>query len=230
MKKAILIVLTLLAALPAPVVDARTGPLTLLLAGGGEDNSIRISLSPDGREYVIRSIVPLEAGGNLCTHPEERLNELVCEATEIAGFEVNVGGGADTVILARTQTSFELVKTGFEQRVAVLARDWSAMPHFVVDTSRNGRGPWTPPAGVYPDPQDWCNPPDRGLGLRPTTATGSPLADAFLWIKTPGESDGSCTRGLSSGIDPEWQQVDPPAGAWFPKQALELAQLAQPPL
>ena len=26
-----------------------------------------------------------------------------------------------------------------------------------------GAGPWQP--GVYPDPQDWCNPPDRGLGL-----------------------------------------------------------------
>ena len=40
----------------------------------------------------------------------------------------------------------------------------SVLKHFVVDTSRNGQGPWTPPA--YPDPQDWCNPPDRGLGLR----------------------------------------------------------------
>ncbi|WP_255474595.1 glycoside hydrolase family 6 protein, partial [Micromonospora sp. AMSO31t] len=37
----------------------------------------------------------------------------------------------------------------------------------MVDTSRNGQGPWTPPAGVtWPDPQTWCNPPDRGLGLR----------------------------------------------------------------
>jgi Ca2+-binding RTX toxin-like protein len=100
MKKAILIVLTLLAALPAGAAEAETGPLTLLLAGGREDNSIRISLSPDGRDYVIRSIVPLEAGGDLCRHPEERPNELLCTATEIAGFEVNVGGGADSVVLA----------------------------------------------------------------------------------------------------------------------------------
>src|SRR4029450_13638083 len=61
----------------------------------------------------------------------------------------------------------------------------------VVDTSRNGRGPWTPPAD-HPagDPQDWCNPPDRGLGLRPTLNTGDPLVDALLWVKTPGESGG----------------------------------------
>ena len=105
------------------------------------------------------------------------------------------------------------------------------LTHFVIDTSRNGQGPWTPPAGLYPDPQDWCNPPGRGLGIRPTTDTGDPLADAFLWVKVPGESDGQCSRGLTGngGVDPEWGVVDPAAGAWFPQQALELTRLAQPP-
>jgi endoglucanase len=103
--------------------------------------------------------------------------------------------------------------------------------HFVIDTSRNGRGPWTPPAGTYSDPQDWCNPPGRGLGVRPTTNTASPLGDALLWIKVPGESDGTCTRGLPPGsVDPEWGVVDPAAGQWFPQQALQLARLANPPL
>ncbi len=105
--------------------------------------------------------------------------------------------------------------------------------HFVVDTSRNGQGPWTPPAGVYPDPQDWCNPPGRGLGPRPTDQTGNPLLDAYLWVKTPGESDGECTRGLGPAgttVDPEWGIVDPGAGDWFPQQALQLVQLANPPL
>ena len=54
--------------------------------------------------------------------------------------------------------------------------------HFVIDTSRNGVGPWQPPAGAYPDAQDWCNPPDRGAGLRPTLDTGVPLLDAYLWV------------------------------------------------
>lgn len=105
------------------------------------------------------------------------------------------------------------------------------LSHFVVDTSRNGQGPWTPPAS-YPDGQDWCNPPGRGLGARPTTDTGDPLADAFLWVKIPGESDGQCSRGLADtgGVDPEWGRVDPAAGEWFPEQALELARLAVPPL
>jgi endoglucanase len=106
-----------------------------------------------------------------------------------------------------------------------------ATTHFLVDTSRNGQGWWNPPSGVYSDPQDWCNPPGRGLGARPTANTGNPLVDAFLWVKTPGESDGACTRGAPAGsADPEWHQVDPAAGAWFAAQALQLAQLASPPL
>ncbi|WP_420846457.1 glycoside hydrolase family 6 protein [Micromonospora terminaliae] len=106
------------------------------------------------------------------------------------------------------------------------------LAHFVVDTSRNGQGPWTAPAGVtWPDPQTWCNPPDRGLGLRPTTATGDPLADAFLWVKTPGQSDGQCDRGTGTGRDPaRGGMADPAAGAWFDQQALELVRYANPPL
>jgi endoglucanase len=103
--------------------------------------------------------------------------------------------------------------------------------HFVIDTSRNGQGPWTPPSGRYTDAQDWCNPPGRGLGDRPTTkSTGSPLLDAKLWVKVPGESDGSCTRGTAGPTDPQWGFTDPPAGAWFTQQAAQLIQLAVPPL
>jgi endoglucanase len=103
--------------------------------------------------------------------------------------------------------------------------------HFVIDTSRNGLGPWKPTAS-YPDAQDWCNPPGRGLGARPTADTGIALVDAYLWAKVPGESDGSCNRGIAgSTTDPEWgATVDPAAGAWFPQQALQLAQLARPAL
>jgi endoglucanase len=106
------------------------------------------------------------------------------------------------------------------------------LAHFVIDTSRNGRGPWTPPAGVtWPDPQTWCNPPNRGLGIRPTTNTGNPLADAFLWIKTPGQSDGPCDRGTGTGLDPARGNIaDPAAGAWFDEQAIELVRYANPPL
>jgi len=111
-----------------------------------------------------------------------------------------------------------------------LVRNAAEQAHFVIDTSRNGQGPWTPPAGVYTDAEDWCNPPDRGLGLAPTTDTGNALIDAYLWIKVPGESDGRCYRGTGGPLDPERGIEDPAAGAWFPEQARELIALANPPI
>jgi endoglucanase len=108
----------------------------------------------------------------------------------------------------------------------------SLLEHFVIDTSRNGQGPWTP-AVSYPDSQDWCNPPGRGLGVLPTANTGLALLDAYLWLKLPGESDGECTRGLGPAgttVDPEWGRVDPAAGQWFPEMALDLVYNANPPL
>lgn len=101
---------------------------------------------------------------------------------------------------------------------------------FVIDTSRNGQGPWTS-AVSYPDNQDWCNPPARGLGFAPTVKTGVDLNDAFLWIKIPGESDGQCNRGTAGTTDPARNNTaDPAAGQWFPDMALELVHNANPPL
>lgn len=74
--------------------------------------------------------------------------------------------------------------------------------HFVIDTSRNGAGPH--------GSGEWCNPPGRALGTPATVHTGHPLVDAFLWVNSPGESDGPCNGG-------------PPPGTWWPEYALDLA-------
>jgi endoglucanase len=76
---------------------------------------------------------------------------------------------------------------------------------WVIDTSRNGNGP----APGYA----WCNPAGRAVGRSPTTRAGSARLDAYLWVKAPGESDGTCRGG-------------PPAGEWWPDYALGLAQRA----
>ncbi|HUN88611.1 MAG TPA: glycoside hydrolase family 6 protein [Terriglobales bacterium] len=141
----------------------------------------------------------------------------------------------------------------------------SAVPttHFIIDTSRNGQGPLD--ATVYGNaPYDqpswvistlsggtWCNPPARGLGVRPTANTGVSLLDAYLWVKVPGESDGTCdsqggarawdytaytqpgwptTSAGQAVFDPLWGLDDPIAGGWFSQQALDLAQRANPKL
>jgi endoglucanase len=138
-----------------------------------------------------------------------------------------------------------------------------ATTRFVIDTSRNGNGPnpmtkfaaapFNQPATVISAlaTGSWCNPPDSGLGLRPTARTGTPLLDAYLWVKTPGQSDGQCdaaggVRAWDYSLytqpswptdpaaqrlfDPLWGTNDPAAGAWFPQQARQLAQDAQPAL
>jgi endoglucanase len=139
----------------------------------------------------------------------------------------------------------------------------AAATHFLIDTSRNGQGPFN--AASYSAPPynqpasviqtlnngNWCNPPARGLGLRGTANTGVTLLDAYLWVKVPGESDGSCnaqggvrawdytqytqpgwpTDGAGQALfDPLWGLVDPAAGQWFPQQALDLVKRANPPL
>ncbi|MDT9700622.1 glycoside hydrolase family 6 protein [Streptomyces sp. P17] len=85
-----------------------------------------------------------------------------------------------------------------------LSRDLGGK-HFVIDTSRNGNGPL---------PGVWCNPPGRALGTPPSTETGDPVLDAYLWVKRPGESDGTCEGG-------------PDAGRWWPEYALALARNSQ---
>ena len=101
MKKLLLISFALVALLAPAGAHAAQKTYTVLLAGGVEESDIHIWLTPDGREYVIDSIVQLEVGGTVCSHPEEKSNELICDAPSIAGFEVNAGGGNDRVEVAK---------------------------------------------------------------------------------------------------------------------------------
>jgi len=93
---------------------------------------------------------------------------------------------------------------GYGEAVSALTKG----AHYVVDTSRNGAGP-------APDaPLNWCNPSGRALGAPPTTATAGAHADAYLWIKRPGDSDGACGRG------------DPGPGHFVNQYAIDLARAA----
>ncbi|CAD7697686.1 unnamed protein product [Ostreobium quekettii] len=109
-------------------------------------------------------------------------------------------------------------------------------PHMIIDTGRNARSPRT-------DCGNWCNARDAGTGVLPTTATAIPdIIDAYLWLKTPGESDG-CTEVLPTGefcprFDLFCGSVDsigsrpgepraPEAGDWFDYQVKMLARNAK---
>jgi Ca2+-binding RTX toxin-like protein len=101
MKKFLLISFAFLALAAPAFAYAEGETYTVLLAGGAEESNIQIWLSADGRDYVIDSLAELEVGGEICVHSEGKANELVCPAPSIAGFEVNAGGGADRVTVAR---------------------------------------------------------------------------------------------------------------------------------
>jgi endoglucanase len=188
-------------------------------------------------------------------------------------------------VWSETSTTPDLNTSGIDASYASALGSTVPATHFIVDTSRNGLGPNSMQTyAATPDDQPgsvistlvaggWCNPTDEGLGVRPTAATGvqlssldsylpgnPPLLDAYLWIKTPGQSDGQCdaaggvrswndaaytppipgwpssTSPAFQTFDPLWSLqtgsvfTDPAAGAWFSQQALMLAQNANPAL
>ena len=81
---------------------------------------------------------------------------------------------------------------------------------FVINTAQNGNGPLRNPHPSTEGVDDLCNPPRRALGPRPTTTTGFPHIDAFLWTHVPGNSSGPCNGG-------------PPSGVFWPARAETLA-------
>ncbi|CAI4214994.1 unnamed protein product [Parascedosporium putredinis] len=89
----------------------------------------------------------------------------------------------------------------------------AGMPnHAIVDTGRNGV------SGLREEWGNWCNVAGAGFGIRPSADTGSELADAFVWVKPGGESDGtsdeSATRYDSYCGKPDAFKPSPEAGQW----------------
>ena len=135
--------------------------------------------------------VYIDAGNARWKTPDEMASALKSVNIDAAaGFALNI---------SNFLTTEETVGYGEKISAAVGGK------HFLIDTSRNGRGPTSDLA--------WCNPPGRAIGASPTTKTGHQLVDALLWIKRPGESDGECNGG-------------PAAGVWWPEYVLDLARRA----
>ncbi|WP_437674794.1 glycoside hydrolase family 6 protein [Sorangium sp. So ce131] len=101
--------------------------------------------------------------------------------------------------------------------------------HFIIDTSRNGRG------GIREDWGYWCNNIGAGMGERPkANPGGAPRLDAFYWVKPPGDSDGTADKNavrydLFCGYENADQRA-PEAGVWFHEYFVECVKNANPPL
>ncbi|WP_405105099.1 glycoside hydrolase family 6 protein [Micromonospora sp. NBC_01405] len=149
----------------------------------------------------------------------------------------------------------KLVSVGFNSNIGML-----------IDTSRNGWGGTARPTGpgaltsvdTYVNggrvdrrihAGNWCNQSGAGLGERPKAAPESGI-DAYVWVKPPGESDGSSKaipnnegKGFDRMCDPTYTgnarngnsmsgalPDAPISGAWFSAQFAQLMQNAYPAL
>jgi cellulose 1,4-beta-cellobiosidase len=149
----------------------------------------------------------------------------------------------------------ETVRAGFPSNVGML-----------IDTSRNGWGGSARPTGPGPRTDvdafvnggkfdrrihlgNWCNQSGAGIGERPKAAPESGI-DAYVWIKPPGESDGSSKeianeegKGFDRMCDPTYTgnprnnnnmsgalAEAPLSGHWFSAQFQELMRNAYPSL
>ncbi|MEU4420709.1 glycoside hydrolase family 6 protein [Actinoplanes sp. NPDC024001] len=191
------------------------------LAAAVRGSKAIVVLEPDAMTHVLEGCV----SGAAATERYALLDEAVRQFKQDPQVRVYLDGGnpswvkdADRVADALRRSGvaradgFSLNVANFETTKANIAYGEQISErldgaHFVIDTSRNGNGP--APIGAGDD--HWCNPPGRALGAEPTTETGHPLVDAYLWVKRPGESDGACGDGA------------PPAGQWWPEYALGLA-------
>jgi|HubBroStandDraft_1064217.scaffolds.fasta_scaffold06517_5 cellulose 1,4-beta-cellobiosidase len=146
-----------------------------------------------------------------------------------------------------------LVSAGFSSNIGML-----------IDTSRNGwGGPNRPTAASTstvtatfvaqskidqrPFRGDWCNQENAGIGALPQANPNSSFTHlyAYVWIKPPGESDGTYPAYSGTGdphCDPNGTETDgsgnsyatnsfpdsPPAGHWFPAEFTQLVENAYP--
>ncbi|ORX46611.1 hypothetical protein BCR36DRAFT_297243, partial [Piromyces finnis] len=87
--------------------------------------------------------------------------------------------------------------------------------HFILDTGRNGVDVYE----AFEKTKTWCNYIGTGLGERPkgNPDASMPLIDAYMWLKTPGEADGSAVGDRADPVcaREDSLQLAPDAGSWF---------------
>ncbi len=182
--------------------------------------------------------------------------------------DLQIGGAAiKSATFFEWNPIFDEVTFASLMKQLFVAQGFSPNIAMLIDTSRNGWGGAARPVALNPTPTtvstyvdanrvdrrfhrgNWCNPSGAGIGQRPQAnpfGASSPVR-AFVWIKPPGESDG--TSQPQSGPDSEGKSSDPmcspafitsaglptgampnapAAGAWFHNQFKALIQNAYP--
>jgi endoglucanase len=153
-------------------------------------------------KYAPNTALYLDAGDGHYNAPATVAPLLMsCGIDRVRGFSVNIGNYNSTLDAA-----------GFAQQLLTLLRKAGVRNDlgYVIDVSRNGHGRASDTyIAAHPD-NWWCNSPGSMLGQLPSVMN-SYGADALLWIKEPGVSDGTCGMAPST-----------PSGVFDPDLALRL--------
>jgi len=184
-------------------------------------------------------------------------------------FNINTTVGGTSVRQSKwVDWNFYVDELAFAQafRTKAVASGFDSKIGMLIDTSRNGWGGASRPAAASTSTAvdqfvngsridrrihagNWCNQAGAGLGERPKAAPAAGI-DAYVWVKPPGESDGSSSliensegKGFDRMCDPTYTGNErngnsatgalanaPISGAWFSAQFRELMANAYPAL
>jgi cellulose 1,4-beta-cellobiosidase len=222
------------------------GPTADLLASTAEGTTSR-KASVDG--FIVNT-----ANYSALTEPFFNINTTVGGQSIRNSRWVDFNDYVDELSFAQAFRN-RLVSAGFPSNIGML-----------IDTSRNGWGGTARPTAASTSTDvntfvnaskidrrihagNWCNQSGAGLGERPRAAPASGI-DAYVWVKPPGESDGSSTeipnnegKGFDRMCDPTYGGNErngnsatgalpnaPISGQFFPAQLTQLMQNAFPAL
>ena len=229
--------------------DSNSGPSAKLFADVAKTTRLGFA-SVDGFVTNTANTTPLAEP--FLTNPDLQVGGQPVRASKFYEWNPDFGEHAWTAQLHRL-----LVAEGFPSSIGML-----------IDTSRNGWGGPNRPTSVststnldtYVDQSRidrrvhrgaWCNPLGAGIGELPTaTPSSAPAAshlDAYVWIKPPGESDGSSKeipndegKSFDRMCDPTFVSPKladqltgatpdaPVSGKWFETQFVTLVKNAHP--
>ncbi|WP_157732578.1 glycoside hydrolase family 6 protein [Cellulomonas sp. PSBB021] len=172
----------------APIVVLEPDALPQL--GAGDHQGDRVAYLADAAQVLhdAGARVYLDAGHSSWLTPRE-----VVRRVELVGTQHLTG-----IALNTSNYQWTADERGYGEAICA-----ELDLRFVVDTSRNGRG----------SDGEWCNARGRAVGDLPRLVDDGTACDALLWVKPPGESDGTGNGG-------------PAAGAWWQEIALELVRNA----
>ncbi|KAG7380380.1 hypothetical protein PHYPSEUDO_007268 [Phytophthora pseudosyringae] len=121
----------------------------------------------------------------------------LAQTGRVKGIALNTSNYRSTTQIAELCTNFQ---------TAVGSTDM----HCVIDSSRNFQ------AFADASSSEWCNKRKAGIGAPPTNATDLGNIDYWLYVKPPGDSDGTCVDQSADAMR------GPPAGEFFNDHFIKL--------